>query len=739
MKSKLLVATILVSGVGGIAMPFIVQAQSVGTLEEVVVTARKRSESLQDVPVTVNAYSEDVIVKAGIERPGDFLSLTPNVTFASSESAGVNFLSIRGVSQVRNGESPVAVVIDGVLMTDTGQFDQELFDIQQIEVLKGPQGALYGRNAIGGAINITTVAPSDEFSGKVILGAGNGSRKKAVATLNVPISESAALRVSGSRVKLDGYIDNEFLNKEVDYYEDTSFRARLNWDISETLSADFRYSQSNTEGGSLNFVVNADWSVFDFVGDANDTSVPYTANRLGYNDRDIDSASLKFDWDTDFATITSITSWTDQSEFYAATAYPYECLPDCSPSIETAPVSQNYVDVLGSPPYGQPGSFVPVQVVKVMTDVKTVSQEIRLTSPDDKALRWIAGIYFLDTQRERGLPTEQDMGQPYTRDLVNQNTLFAFADDNDNFASAIFAQFEYDVSDDVELSFAVRYDKDEREQIDTSPISPTLGLIRKAEFSELQPKFTARYDFGQGSSAFFVASKGFRSGGFNQNGVGAAAQAAGINGISDDYRKEVSSNLEVGYKGIFAEGRLKLDGAVFWTELKDQHYFQFLGAINAQLLNNIDKVELKGFELSAHYLLTEDLTTYLAYGLTDSEIKEYLVDPSAEGNWAPYVAKDTINAGIQYTPGLGGHVEGLIRLDYERMGKQYWDASNSTARDPVSLVNLRVGVRSVDTGWAVTAWAKNLADEEYNAEFVSGGIAALATPRTYGIDFTYNF
>ncbi len=708
-------------------------------LEEVVVTARKRAESLLEVPVTVTAFSEAEIGRAGIERPSDFLLLTPNVTFASSESAGVNFMTIRGVSQVRNGESPVAVVVDGVLMTDPGQFDQELFDIQQIEVMKGPQGALYGRNAIGGAINITTVAPSDSLEGKVVIGGGNGNRRRGAFALSTPLSDSVAVRVSGSHVEHDGYIKNTFLNKDVDFYEDTALRGRLVWDASESFNADLRLARVRTEGGALNFVVNADWYAGDFVGDANDTSRPYTANRLGTNERDIDSASMKLDWDLNWATLTSITSWTDQSEFYAASAYPYECVPDCVSSIENSPFSQAFVDLFGSPPFGEPGSFVPVQVVKVNTSVETVSQEFRITSPDDQDFRWITGAYWLSTDRQRGLPTEVDVGQPYDKRLINDNTLFAFADDNDNTAYAVFGQFEYDVTEKLELAFAVRYDKDEREQVDTSPISATFGKKRKREFSETQPKFTATYALSDDSSLFAVASKGFRSGGFNQNGVGQAAELAGIAGISDEYTKEVSTNAEIGYKSSFMEGKLRVDAAVFYTELEDQHYFQFLGAINAQLLNNIDEVELYGFELGSKYFITEDLSINAAYGRTDSEITDYTVDPSAVGNWAPYVARNTINAGFQYTPILAGDLQGLLRLDWNRSGKQYWDTSNSTPRSAVDLVNLRVGISSLSNGWDVTLWAKNLTDEEYNAEFVSGGIAQLATPRTYGIDLSYEF
>lgn len=715
------------------------------SLEEVVVTARQRSEKLRDVPVAVSAFTETQIEDAGIDRAGDFLALTPNVTFASSESAGVNFMTIRGISQVRNGESPVAVVVDGVLMTDPGQFDQELFDIQQIEVLKGPQGALYGRNAIGGAINITTKPASDVPEGKVEVGAGNGSRKKVQGAVSGPLSDVLAFRLAGSYVDHDGYIENAFLNEEVDPYTDKTVRGRLNWQASENLSVDLRAAHSETEGGALNFVLLEDCGevngcfandgVFDSDA-ADDTSTDITAGRIGINEREIQSFSLKLDYEMDFATLSSITAWNDQEEFYAADAYPYDCGPTC-PGSELRVFDTDF----------GPLALDSNQLVKVVTEVETVSQELRLTSRADQRLRWIVGAYYLSTDRLRLLPTEIDNGQPYSRALLTGNIAIdpftnqeiGFADDNDNRAYAVFGQINYDLSDIWELSFALRYDRDEREQTDIFPSSPAFGQTRDATFSEVQPKLTLKYQPHDDLNVFVTWSEGFRSGGFNQNGVGAAAASAGISGIGDEYDKEVSSNIEAGFKTAFNDGRWRVNGGIFRTKVEDQHYFQFIGAINAQLLNNIDEVLLQGAELDVHYRPLDNLDLYAAVGFTDSEIEDYTVDPNHEDNWAPYVARTTFNAGAQYTVALTDALRGLMRLDYERRGKQYWDTANSSARSPINLVNLRLGLESEDSDWSVTAWAKNLTDEEYNAEYVIGGIAQIAPPRIYGLDFTIHF
>ena len=168
-------------------------------IEEMVVTARLRSESLAEVPVTVNAFSQQDIEDAGIRRPGDYLSLVPNVTLVEVQNAGTKFLTIRGITQVRNNEPPVAVAVDGMLQTSPNQFNQALLDLKQIEVLKGPQGALYGRNAVGGAINITTRGPSDEFAGRIRVGVGNGGHVEGQVSLAGPlVADRAWFRINGT-------------------------------------------------------------------------------------------------------------------------------------------------------------------------------------------------------------------------------------------------------------------------------------------------------------------------------------------------------------------------------------------------------------------------------------------------------------------------------------------------------------------------------------------------------------
>ena len=168
------------------------------TLEEVVVTARKREESRLDVPVTVDAFTQQTIESAGIETPRDFVALVPNMTLVEVQNVGNSFITIRGISQARNSEPSVAVLVDGVLEPNPYQFDQQLNDVTSIQVLKGPQGALYGRNAIGGAIIINTADPSDHFQGSAKVGVGNGTSEKAQLAVGGPIDSAGTLRYRAS-------------------------------------------------------------------------------------------------------------------------------------------------------------------------------------------------------------------------------------------------------------------------------------------------------------------------------------------------------------------------------------------------------------------------------------------------------------------------------------------------------------------------------------------------------------
>ena len=726
---RLLVGVLILSGFS--LPPFTLadaETRADGPVEEIIVTARLRAENLTEVPVTVNAFSRQDIEDAGIRRPNDYLSLVPNVTLVEAQNAGTTFLTIRGITQVRNNEPPVAVAVDGMLQTSPNQFNQALLDLAQIEVLKGPQGALYGRNAIGGAINITTRGPSDEFSGRVQVGAGNGERFEGRASLAGPLAEGKAwYRIAASWVDRDGYLDNVNLGGHVDPLKDKSVQLRLDWLMSDVWTADFRLYAANTKGGSLNY----NWQAFDYeldvftfaAGDANNTDLIYEQNNRGRNDRDVLEAAWKLEHEASWGTVTSITSFNRLEEWYGSDQAPYS-------------------ESLTQYPFG-PG--IPFDgIAQQYWDVDSFSQELRLTSRDEQPLRWLFGAYYVGTDRFISSPVVDDDGSGIVRverrpTGAGEPVTFSFlADDNDNAAFAVFGQLNYDVTDRFEASLALRYDEDERIQT-TSPFH-TGGAPnerRKETFDKLQPKVTLRYGLSESANLFASYSEGFRSGQFNQSGTAAAAVGAGIDGVFDVVGQEETRAFEIGFKGRMLDGLANLNVSLFTTDVDGQQYFLFFAPTSSQVLAGIDRVDLVGGEVELSAALAEGFEVYAAYGFTDSEIKEYNVQPALEGNKAPYVPRDTMNLGFQYRAPVAGNLNVLLRGDYERRGKQFWDPDNSTARKAVSLVNFRAGVEG--ERWSLIAWSKNLLDEKYLAEYVLGGFVQLAEPRSYGIELTYNF
>lgn len=691
-------------------------------IEIIQVTSRQRKESIQNVPIAITAFSEQEIEDLGIERAGDFIALTPNMTVVESQNAGTSFITIRGLSQVRNGESPVAVSIDGVLQISPNQFNQDLFDISQIEVLKGPQGALYGRNAIGGAINITTKMPTEETSGYLEADVGNGGLKSLTGAISGALSEDFFYRVTASHKDYDGVIDNVFLNTPVDFQKDSNIRGRFIWNIADNFTADLRLSKGNTEGGSLNFIFQPLFG----IDDASDTSIDIEANNLGYNERDISSLALKLDWTLDVGTLSFITATDSLEEILGGDQFPYSRADSAN-----SPFGENVFD-------GTQTQYL---------DVDANSYELRLTSNDDQDFRWITGVYYLQTDRFLSSTTGLDLSEglpfitrtPLGSDSISPTLTFQ-ADDNDNQAYAVFAQFNYNITEDQELTVAGRYDVDKREQTNQAPLSfdANTGQVRSEEFKKFQPKVSYSYTGLDNISLYATYSQGFRSGGFNQNGVGAQATSIGVDGVSDLYKAEETTNVEIGIKALYPQQATRFNASLFNTTIDNQHFFLFVGALGAQVLTNIDEVKLQGGEFDFKTSITSNFDIYGAVGVTDSEIEDFALNSSDEGNVAPYVPNFTLNLGLQYSVEMISGWQTMFTLDAERRGRQFFDTANSTDREAIDLINSRIGFHSDDGVWSINLWAKNLFDEEYNAEYVSGGFTHPAAPRTFGLEVRWS-
>jgi iron complex outermembrane receptor protein len=736
-----------------LAMP-LAYAQS-ANLEEIVVTARKRDELLVDIPVSAKAFTEDDIVSAGIEIPEDFIRLTPNVTLVQTQNAGNSFINIRGISQARNSEMSAAVLVDGVLLSNPVQFNQQLFDIQQIEVLRGPQGALYGRNAIAGAITVVTKQPTDEYEGKVVLGVDDGPGYKVQGAVSGPIADQWTFRVSGSYMDTDGWIDNTYLGEEADPYKDVSGRAMLRWDPSDNFSADLRVAASSLETQAL---------YFNIAAEADDTSLPVRVNNAGTNDRDLLSASLKLDWDTGAGTLTSITAYDDTEE--QLTGDQFNFLPPEESAINFLSDGLDPFFTGLKAFYGD--EFIDLSQTQYY-DIQSWSQEIRFVSPSEDRLRWIAGAYFIATDRFTSTGNQIDRGMGvFPVERIPRTPIFAdpdepspqlslLADDQDNFAWAVFGEIAYDFTDKFEAAFSLRYDYDERENTTLTdplfdPTGPpgmgltTFGEVRKEDWDDLQPKLTLTYKPRDNVTLYGGYSRGFRSGGFNQSGVGGAVPVAGVGDLFDE---QTTDTVEAGAKTLLWDNRLNMSLAVFYSSFDGAYFFFFDPGTNTQNLGNVDETTYVGLEFEGDVLFTDWLSAYWGVGYTDSEIDKVSapIPPQADnssqvGNQAPLVSEYTVNLGGLVRYPIGG-LYGVIRLDYSRIGDTWWDPDNTSKRSPIDVVDFRVGIEAEDN-WSLMVWGKNAFDEEYNAEWSPGPFPGnhflwKAPPARFGIEFIKSF
>ncbi|MEZ6023364.1 MAG: TonB-dependent receptor, partial [Hyphomonadaceae bacterium] len=641
------------------------QEAQVTNSDDVIVTARRRSEALQDVPAQVTAFNAQAIEDRGIERPADFIAAVPSVTFVETQNAGTSFLVIRGISQARNSEPSAAIVVDGVPMTQPAQFNQELVDIQQIEVLKGPQGALYGRNAIGGAVVITTRAPTDHFEGSATIGYESGPGGRFRGVLSGPVTDGLRFRAALSYFDTDGHLTNidttsPSARSEADPVQDLNARLSFLLDPTPNFSIDLRFAYDNLETRALYYAIDN----FGSPGFNNpNTILPINLNNSGMNERDIYDVALRMNWSQPYGDWTSITGFNRVEEILTGDGYTFD-------------------------PYGASKIFFDFGQSQFL-EVDTITQEFRFTSPETNRFRWAVGAQFFWTDRFISTgnmcdgPT--DVGviplyhSPYPVDCDMSFEPHAqiswLADSQDQFAYAAYLQTSTDITDNLELSVNVRYDHDTRENttettqfyLDKAGIPGTEGEVREESWDDWQPQVILRYAVSDDVNIYGSYSRGFRSGGFNQTGVSTAAAANGLYGVGDLFDQETADTFELGFKSTLFDRRLRLNGSVYHTTSEGAYYFIFIASNSTQNLGNIDEVEYRGFDIEWSAQISDHFSIDGGFGMIDSEITAF-ADPLAIGADAPLVSDYTLNLGAQLDFPISDGLNGMVRLDLNRIG-----------------------------------------------------------------------
>ncbi|MEJ2534248.1 MAG: TonB-dependent receptor [Gammaproteobacteria bacterium] len=759
------------------ATPLSVQAQSgeesTGQVEEIVVTARRREETLSDVPGTVTALSAETLDRAGVQRAADFIQLTPGVTLVDAAEVGDTQVNIRGINGARDAENSFAFIIDGVLYTNPAAFNREYTDLQQIEVFKGPQGAIYGRNAAAGAIIVTTTRPGEgpAFSGTV--SAAEDSTYLAKAQWSSTLGDDVAFRISGDWRSTDGYYRNQFQNGAaiVDSLESYNLHGRVIWEPSDTLTIDTKLRIGEVDANSISFNSTFNLPVFAAAldnppayQDSNDFAFQFDGNIVPDNDQDAFEFSTKVDQALDGMNLTGWFLYSDIENnlisdgtsaafgFYNVDPVCQQTVSDLSgyPLLPPQFIGASPVGVIFDPNGSFLGAYTPTTCDGIQEQVrnqKDYSFELRLASDTDSDLQWMVGAYYLDIDREVGVSLNRDSGQVPTRGLYQPepgpNSTASLAwDQFDSEVWALFGQVEYNVTDTVELSFALRYDREKRKvsslvppnarqsYIDLNfdgvfddPLNPGLsslvnpdGVIpdKSDTYSETQPKLTARWDVTDNTSLYGSWGVGFKAGGFNNSGS-AATVGIFINGfincgnelgicfaddlgvplpvINDDYKKETSSAFEVGFNSSLLDGSLRLNGAAYHTVVDDMQFFEFfVGTFGLlRVVSNIDEVEIDGLELGADYVLNENWRFYAGANWLDTEIKANSSRPDTVGNEAPYTPEYTVNVGADVMYPITAKLDFIARVDARFVGETWFHTVQEGNRPTIFMPLFELG------------------------------------------------
>jgi iron complex outermembrane recepter protein len=712
--------TLLINAIAGaLAAPCLLAANSAvgAALEEVVVTAQKREESLQNTPISLVALDTAALEKQGISNLGELPRSVPNlqITPAPSNAASLR-IYIRGVGNFDDQltqDPSVAVYTDGVYMARSQGLASEVADLERIEVLRGPQGSLYGRNATGGAINFITKAPqlgAFGFSQSLTFGSYDEVRSRTM--INAPLTDTVALRLSYAQAKKDGFVTNEGSGEDTFGGKDRrAARIDLRWQPNEQWDLRYSYDQSDIEDSAMYFSPAK-------RTDSGDRPSRSTPNVRDFKPSDITTKGhqLTASWKiSDALTLKSISAYRDLDNY-------------------------DYQDYLSYFPTAVTGFTI--AIVQDDLQQKQWSQELQaLGTLFGEQLQYIVGAYYFH---------ETGDGLISTRSPVS-----AFREQRDfsidNTAGAIFGQATYtpDALKRLHLTLGLRESKDKREAdlaITTNVPGGSGAGTGDDEFSNFTPSFTAAYDVTDAANVYVKVAKGYKSGGFN-------VRPATIADFASGFGPEKLTSYEIGAKTQWWDDRLRFNAAVFRSKYDDIQINTQSDVSRPTVSNiiNAGKATIDGVELELTALLTDQLSVNVNYGYLDAHydriVNAFGVDVTSRYIFvnAPhnsYVAN--IDYDIAPTP------IGQLRanLNYSWQDDIFTTTSTVAGKwgaESYGLLNARLTLAEIPGlpagALRVSLWGKNLEDKEYSVIHAPGfnGYRAFGEPRSAGIDVVYEY
>ncbi len=741
-------------------------AQDSAVLEEITVTAQKREQSLQDVPLSVTAIGGDDIFEGGITSFLDVAMQTPNFTMTQFNIGEPQYF-IRGIGTTLDsaGADPaVATFIDEVYVGRAGGSSMDLYDLDRVEVLRGPQGTLFGKNVVGGAISIHTTKPSDEFISKIGLTVGNYDAIAVRGLISGSISDTVNGSFSFSKRERGGYVENVVDGTDYHDEDNISFRGQLAFAPSDAteirLIADWSDDDQNGNCRNVNNLSLNDplglAVVYPPVIDASTGGdIRKCASSLGaHQKREIGGLTARIDWDLTNSTLTSITA-------YRETDYSW------SEDLAAMP--------LGDTPFNL--------IDAAVEESDQISQELRLTSSGDGSVDWLVGAFFMEENVERAENFVGSFGPPIAAQgfaLLDGDIIYA--QENKTTSTALYGQVDWHISDSFSWSIGGRYAKDDKEitqelinledpAFDSALLSALLGFpvnmvilgipangpgelltfigtgdpsvlnvpyaaSASDNWSEFVPSTSFSWRFADNNLVYFTASKGYKSGAY-------VAQRTTPETAVVPLEPEFATNFEIGLKTQFADNRVRLNASVFTIDYTDLQVFRLVGSL---LVGASADATSSGLELDMTALLNDNWVVKASYGYLDAKYDKFISGgDDFKGNTLPRSADSSFSINSNYTFNLNGGSTIDFGLNYTHKGDYFIEVSNSPAskEDGFNLLNASLGWASADGSWEAVAWGKNITDEEFRTHSIISNIAGTVDlwnmPATYGLTVNYSF
>jgi iron complex outermembrane receptor protein len=749
------------------ASPALAQ-DGVAELETIIVTANKRAEDIQDVAMSVSAVSGDYLEKNGVATAAEFSRMIPSVSITQSNNNRNSTVYVRGIgtSGTNPGiEASVGIFIDGVYIVAAGPIQSNLQDISSLEVLRGPQGTLYGRNTPVGAINITSRAPSQTPEGMIALRVGDYADKQISGYAGGGLTETLAGRLSFWAASRDGYETNRFTGDDVNGVEQYGVRGRLQWRPRDNVTGDFigyftRMHSACCTPETLDPRGPTGIATPGFLAATAALGRPFQnyddTHHVGDDDNeglDITRAyglSATFNWDLDSGhSLTSITAWNGYKDNVLSLAA--DGLPQSTASGKQFLRREGY------------------------------SEELRIASPAEQTFSYLAGLYLFSESVT--YTTQTSLGVHANRTLPNGRTFLPTDQSNFYFtqktqSAAAFGQATLKASEALRFTGGLRYSWDSKDAFFDSDVNPTASLAARAVFAvnhlgavdrsekKLTWSLNAQYDLSPSVMAYAIAATGYKTGGFN--GRSAAA------GVPVDFDAESSLTYELGIKSTWLDHRLLINADIYRMELDD---FQdsILNPLTSTgfIVANAGSRRVRGVEAEAQFRPITQLSLRSAVSYMDAEFTDYPAGQCYSGKAPDGTSPGTCNyngltpsqspkwswslAGQWEAPLADTGLTWFLNADVSYTGDRQLEPTlgPGSFEPATTLVGARIGLTSDRGDWRVSLYGKNLTDEAYFvqktpqplAAFISAGGTAQArgyvgwygAPRTWGVEASKKF